>query len=170
MQDAQALCQILSERLKQTLKDNNIKNPLIVGIHTGGVWVAKQLQTHLNIEQDTGSVDISFYRDDFSQRGLHPQVKGSDLPWDIEDRHLILVDDVIKSGRTIRAAMNELFDFGRPLSITLVCLVDIGQRELPIQPDVYALKQELEANEYVELTGPDPLQLKTYTRDVEANS
>lgn len=170
MQDAQALCQILSERLKQTLNDNNIKNPLIVGIHTGGVWVAKQLQTHLNIKQDTGSVDISFYRDDFSQRGLHPQVKGSDLPWDIEDRHLILVDDVIKSGRTIRAAMNELFDFGRPLSITLACLVDIGQRELPIQPDVYALQQELEANEYVELTGPEPLQLKTYKRKVEASS
>lgn len=167
MNNAQDLCQTLADNLSLYLQEKQIDKPLIVGIHTGGVWVADELQKQLTPNEPTGNVDISFYRDDFSQRGLHPQVKGSDLPWDIEDRHLILVDDVIKSGRTIRAAMNELFDFGRPLSITLACLVDVGQRELPINPDVCALKQHLELNEYVELTGPKPLELKKYTRTVE---
>lgn len=171
MENALNLCHTLADKLDLYLENQKIQAPLLVGIHTGGVWVAKELTQRLEQLTDVaGSVDISFYRDDFSQRGLHPQVKGSNLPWDIESRHLILVDDVIKSGRTIRAAMNELFDFGRPLSITLACLVDVGQRELPIQPDVCALVEPLKDNEYIELTGPEPLNIKKYSRTEEACS
>lgn len=115
------------------------KNVVMVGIHTGGAWVAKSLHEQLNLTSELGLLDISFYRDDFSQNGLHPKVKGSVLP-DIENKTVILVDDVIMSGRTIRAAMNELFDYGRPEKIILACLLDVGHRQLPIQADVVGEK------------------------------
>ena len=104
-------------------------------------------------------MDISFYRDDFDERGLSSHAKGSELPDSIEDRDIILVDDVLMSGRTIRAAMNEIFDYGRPTSIQLVCLLDIGQRQLPIQADVVGAKLELTTAQKVKLSGPSPLQL-----------
>ncbi|MAK92435.1 MAG: bifunctional pyr operon transcriptional regulator/uracil phosphoribosyltransferase, partial [Oleibacter sp.] len=100
-----------------------------------------------------------FYRDDFTRHGLHPQVMGSELPDSIEDRHIVLIDDVIMSGRTIRAAMNELFDYGRPASITLISLLDIGRRELPIQPDLTGARLELEEGQLVKLSGPTPMTL-----------
>ena len=93
-------------------------NLVMIGIHTGGTWIANELYKRLNLSTPLGELDISFYRDDFTQNGLHPQVKSSDLP-DIEGKTIILVDDVIMSGRTIRAAMNELFDYGRPEKILL---------------------------------------------------
>ena len=108
---------------------------------------------------ELGILDISFYRDDFDERGLSAHAKGSDLPDSIEDRDIILVDDVLMSGRTIRAAMNEIFDYGRPTSIQLVCLLDIGQRQLPIQADVVGAKIELIAGQKIKLSGPDPLAL-----------
>lgn len=154
------ICQQLAHDLADYLQQQNIHNPLLVGIRTGGVWVAERLQSQLQLSDDaTGVLDISFYRDDFTQHGLHPQVKGSELPESIEDRHIILVDDVIMSGRTIRAAMHELFDFGRPASITLVCLLDIGRRELPIQPDVCGTQLDLADGQLVKLGGPNPLTL-----------
>src|SRR5690554_3009945 len=118
----------LAQNLNRYLQEQDIEQPLLIGIRTGGVWVAERLQQILKIEE-SGSLDISFYRDDFTRKGLHPQVQGSDLPDTVEDRHIVLVDDVIMSGRTIRAGMNELFDYGRPASITLVCLLDIGRAE-----------------------------------------
>lgn len=156
--DAEQLCQQLSQDLKQLIQEQNIDNPFLVGIRTGGAWVADKLQQSLALEAP-GILDISFYRDDFSQRGLAPQVKGSDLPDSIEGRHIILVDDVIMSGRTIRAAMNELFDFGRPASIRLVTLLDIGRRQIPIQPDLCAQTLELAEGQAIKLSGPSPLQL-----------
>ena len=107
----------------------------IVGIHTGGVWVAERLHALLKCTQPFGTLDISFYRDDFSRIGLHPQVKPSNLPFDLEGRDILLVDDVLHSGRTVRAAMNELFDYGRPATIRLAVLIDRGDHELPIRPD-----------------------------------
>lgn len=104
----------------------------LVGIHTGGVWVAERLQSLLGTELLLGTLDISFYRDDFSRIGLHPVVKPSHIPFEVADSHIILVDDVLFTGRTIRAAMNSLFDYGRPASIQLAVLVDRGERELPI--------------------------------------
>lgn len=148
----------LAQNLNRYLHEQDIEQPLLIGIRTGGVWVAERLQQILKIEE-SGSLDISFYRDDFTRKGLHPQVQGSDLPDTVEDRHIVLVDDVIMSGRTIRAGMNELFDYGRPASITLVCLLDIGRRELPIQPDLCGAKLSLSEDELIKLSGPQPLTI-----------
>lgn len=131
----------------------------MVGIHTGGVWIAEKLHQLLKIPQPLGTLDISFYRDDFSRIGMNPQVKPSALPVAIDDMHIILVDDILHTGRTIRAAMNELFDYGRPASITLAVLGVRSGRELPIQADVVGTELQLNEDEHVKLTGPDDLQL-----------
>jgi len=147
----------LAEKLQALLHEKAIDNPLMVGIHTGGLWVATELHRRLNISEPLASLDISFYRDDFSRIGMNPKVKPSNLPPHVEDRHIILVDDVLHTGRTIRAAMNELFDYGRPASITLVCLIDRSGRELPLQADVIGDHVELNEGEHIKLTGPEPL-------------
>jgi pyrimidine operon attenuation protein/uracil phosphoribosyltransferase len=147
----------LADQLQALLDKKAIADPLMVGIHTGGVWVAKKLHKRLSINEPLASLDISFYRDDFSRIGMNPKVKPSKLPPNVEDRDIILVDDVLHTGRTIRAAMNELFDYGRPASITLVCLVDRGGRELPLQADIIGARIELKDDEHIKLTGPEPL-------------
>jgi pyrimidine operon attenuation protein/uracil phosphoribosyltransferase len=133
---------------------------LMVGIHTGGVWIAQVLHEKLAIQEPLGVLDISFYRDDFTRIGMNPQVKPSQLPFSLDDRHIILVDDVLHTGRTIRAAMNELFDYGRPASITLAVLVERSGRELPIQANVVGLHLPLGPGEHVKLSGPEPLTLE----------
>jgi pyrimidine operon attenuation protein/uracil phosphoribosyltransferase len=133
---------------------------VMVGIHTGGVWVAEALHQLLGIQEPLGALDISFYRDDFTRIGMNPQVKPSQLPFSLEDRHIILVDDVLHTGRTIRAAMNELFDYGRPASISLAVLVERDGRELPVEAQVTGIKIELAENEHVKLSGPEPLSLE----------
>ena len=148
----------LAEQLKTLLTDKAIDQPLMVGIHTGGAWVANALHQKLSLEQPLYTLDISFYRDDFSRIGMNPQVKPSNLPSQIDDRHIILVDDVLHTGRTIRAAMNEIFDYGRPASITLVCLVERSGREIPIQADVVGQHLPLDSNQHIKLTGPEPLE------------
>jgi len=155
--------ELLAQLAKQTqalLENKAIDNPLMVGIQTGGVWVATKLHQQLSIQEPLATLDISFYRDDFSRIGMNPKVKPSSLPPEIEDRHIILVDDVLHTGRTIRAAMNELFDYGRPASITLVCLIDRSGRELPMQADIVGQQIELNEGEHIKLTGPDPLSLE----------
>ncbi|HEV7820097.1 MAG TPA: bifunctional pyr operon transcriptional regulator/uracil phosphoribosyltransferase PyrR [Burkholderiales bacterium] len=104
----------------------------LIGIVTGGAWLAERLHAELKLEVPFGTLDVSFYRDDFQRKGLKRKVAPSDIPFDVEGRDLILVDDVLYTGRTIRAAMNELFDYGRPARIRLASLVDRGGRELPI--------------------------------------
>ena len=151
------LLEKLASDLENLLEHRSIDNPLMVGIHTGGAWLAEKLHKRLNIQDELATLDISFYRDDFSRIGMNPQVKPSNLPPQVEDRHIILVDDVLQTGRTIRAAMNEIFDFGRPASITLACLIVRGGRELPVQADVVGQTLELEDNEQIKLTGPEPL-------------
>ncbi|MCK5002247.1 MAG: bifunctional pyr operon transcriptional regulator/uracil phosphoribosyltransferase PyrR [Gammaproteobacteria bacterium] len=148
----------LAEQLKTLLTERSIDQPLMVGIHTGGVWVANALHNKLSLEQPLSTLDISFYRDDFSRIGMNPQVKPSKLPSQIDDRHIILVDDVLHTGRTIRAAMNEIFDYGRPASITLVCLIERSGREIPIQADVVGQHLHLDDNQHIKLTGPEPLE------------
>ncbi len=132
----------------------------MVGIHTGGVWVANKLHQLLGIQEPLGMLDISFYRDDFTRIGMNPQVKPSQLPFTLDDRHIILVDDVLHTGRTIRAAMNELFDYGRPASIVLASLIERSGRELPIEANIVGLSLDLNDDEYVKLTGPEPLGLE----------
>ncbi|UZJ60749.1 bifunctional pyr operon transcriptional regulator/uracil phosphoribosyltransferase PyrR [Pseudomonas sp. KU26590] len=146
--------------LNAHLNQRGIQEPRFIGIRTGGVWVAQALLDALNIESPLGTLDVSFYRDDFSQNGLHPQVRPSELPFEIEGQHLVLIDDVLMSGRTIRAALNELFDYGRPASVTLVSLLDLDAADLPIRPNVTGATLSLGPNERVKLSGPTPLTLE----------
>ncbi|PAU52581.1 bifunctional pyr operon transcriptional regulator/uracil phosphoribosyltransferase [Pseudomonas sp. PIC25] len=153
----------MATALKTHLANRKITEPRFIGIRTGGVWVAQALLDTLGSQEPLGSLDVSFYRDDFTRNGLHPQVKPSALPFEIEDQHLVLIDDVLMSGRTIRAALNELFDYGRPASVTLVCLLDLNARELPIRPDVIGATLSLGEDERVKLLGPTPLTLELQT-------
>ena len=146
--------------LNAHLNKRGIQEPRFIGIRTGGVWVAQALLEALNIQSPLGTLDVSFYRDDFSQNGLHPQVRPSELPFEIEGQHLVLIDDVLMSGRTIRAALNELFDYGRPASVTLVSLLDLDAGDLPIRPNVTGATLSLGPNERVKLSGPTPLTLE----------
>ena len=160
--DTPALVNSLLNQVDQLITTQKLGQPLVIGIHTGGVWLAKVIAEHL--QAPFGQLDIAFYRDDFSKNGLHPQVSPSSLPFNINDRHLLLVDDVLMTGRTVRAAMNELFDFGRPASIKLVTLCSVNQRELPIQADACALTLDLEVGQYLQLDGPETLKLSIIER------
>ena len=139
-------------------------HPIMIGVHTGGVWVAKRLHQNLGLTTPLGSIDISFYRDDFSRIGLNPQVKASEIPDDIEDRCLIFVDDVLQTGRTIRAALNEIFSWGRPAAVQLAVLVERGGRELPIQPDVVGVRLDLNPSQHIKLSGPNTLEFSVSER------
>ncbi len=150
----------MARELTELLKRGGCDNPAMVGIHTGGVWIAEQLHRKLGLSDPLGSLDISFYRDDFTRIGMNPVVRPSRLPFSIDDRHIILVDDVLHTGRTIRAAMNELFDYGRPASILLVTLVERDGRELPIQANVVGSHVQLSTTQHIKLLGPEPLALE----------
>lgn len=145
----------LIARLVDAIAPDLGPDTLIVGIHTGGVWVAERLHALLQRSQPLGTLDISFYRDDFSRIGLHPQVKPSSLPFDLEGRDILLVDDVLHTGRTVRAAMNELFDYGRPATIRLAVLVDRGGHELPIRPDFAGLALSVPSHQNINLSRLD---------------
>jgi pyrimidine operon attenuation protein/uracil phosphoribosyltransferase len=129
--DAEALCVALADAMRGRIDP---AATVLVGIQTGGVWVAERLHAALGLKTAPGSINISFYRDDYSQRGLHANAKTSQIPFDVEGAHIVIVDDVLYTGRTIRAAMNELFDYGRPARIELAVLADRGGRELPVAP------------------------------------
>jgi len=126
--DAEVLCQELARRLRLGVTHSTG----LVGIRTGGAWLAERLHRELGLATPLGTLDISFYRDDFDTAGLHHQVKPSQIPFEVNDAHIVVVDDVLYTGRTVRAAMNELFDYGRPGRIELAVLVDRGERQLPI--------------------------------------
>ncbi len=126
--DAEQLC----ERLATELKPRIGPKTAMVGIHTGGAWIAERLHSRLGIATPLGLMDIAFYRDDYHAQGLHHDPKRTRIAFDVNGRDLLLVDDVLFTGRTVRAAMNELFDYGRPSSIALVVLVDRGGRQLPV--------------------------------------
>ncbi|MDD2988718.1 MAG: bifunctional pyr operon transcriptional regulator/uracil phosphoribosyltransferase PyrR [Zoogloea sp.] len=125
--------------LAETMRPRVTADTCLVGIHTGGVWLAERLHALLGLSQPLGSIDVSFYRDDYAAKGLHPQPQGSRIPFDVEDAHIVIVDDVLYTGRTTRAALNELFDYGRPSRVDLAVLIDRGGRELPIAPSFCAL-------------------------------
>lgn len=155
-----ALLDQLEQQIRQWMHDKGINNPVMVGMHTAGVWVAQALHQRLQLSEALGELSSTFYRDDFSQKGLHRQQKPSRLPFDIENRHILLVDDVIYTGRTLRGAMNELFDFGRPASITVIVLIAREGRELPIEPQIAALREEPGRGFRYQVTGPQPLTLQ----------
>lgn len=157
--DVETLLEGMAQQLQAHLLSQRDDEPLMIGIHTGGVWVAEQLHRRLGLQQPLGSLDISFYRDDFSRIGMNPEVKPSNLPFDVEDRTIILVDDVLQSGRTIRAALNEIFDYGRPARVILAVLLERQGHELPIRADIAGTQIDLAADEQVKLTGPDNMSL-----------
>ena len=126
--DAEAQCRELAEMIRPGLTPDTA----LVGIYSGGAWIAERLRELLGLKEETGLIDVSFYRDDFAEKGLHAQVKPTSIPFDVEGRHIVLVDDVLYTGRTTRAAVNELFDYGRPAAIDLAVLADRGEHELPI--------------------------------------
>jgi pyrimidine operon attenuation protein / uracil phosphoribosyltransferase len=158
--DVAGLLEAMKVNLRAALERRNVQDPAMVGIHTGGLWVAQRLHGLLALQHPLGCLDISFYRDDFTRIGLHPQVKPSHLPFAVDDRHIVLVDDVLQTGRTVRAALNEIFDYGRPATVILAVLVDRGERELPIHADVVGAGMTLGRGEQVKLNGPEPLTLK----------
>ena len=124
--------------------------PLLVGVTSGGVWLAERLQRDLGLLGEFGVLSSSMHRDDFSQRGLSAGGQ-TRLPFDVNGAHVVVVDDVLFTGRTIRAVLNELFDYGRPASVKLVVLVDRGVRELPIQPDLVVARTSLPATQILAL-------------------
>ena len=146
--DAEVLLRSLAAQIGETVGDNTA----LIGIHTGGVWLAERLHGELGLGVALGTLDVNFYRDDFEQRGLRAQVRPSTIPFEVDGRDLILIDDVLYTGRTIRAAMNELFDYGRPASIRLATLIDRGGRELPIAPQFVGAVVAVASDQNIELT------------------
>lgn len=153
----------MADDIIQLMKKKNITQPYMVGIHTAGVWVAQALHqrlvSHLKLEP-LGTLNSSYYRDDFDQRGLNKQTEASQLLISLEGRHLILVDDILFTGRTTRAAINELFDYGRLASLTLAVLIDRGGRELPVEAQIIGLTEKLTRNQSFKLINPDDLTLE----------
>jgi pyrimidine operon attenuation protein/uracil phosphoribosyltransferase len=149
--DAEALYAELREGVKHLLKPDAV----LVGIWSGGAWLAERLQRDLALPGTHGVISSTLHRDDFSERGLVSSKNGgsdpTSLPFAIDGRHIVLIDDVLYTGRTLRAVVNELFDFGRPASVTLAVLVDRGGRELPMAAAFSAAKLVLPATQKLSL-------------------
>ena len=124
----------------------------LVGIHSGGVWLMHRILKTLGKDIPYGTLDAALYRDDYAARGLKTDPKPSDITFDVTDKHIILIDDIFYTGRTTRAAMNELFDYGRPASITLAVLINRGGAQLPIAPNITGAEILLQANQKLQLS------------------
>jgi len=127
----------------------------LVGITSGGAWLAQRLQQDLGLDGEAGTISSSMHRDDFAQRGLSASAAQTSLPFDVDGAHILLLDDVLYTGRTLRAVINELFDYGRPASVKLAVLVDRGGRELPVQADFAAARVSLPENQSLQLARDD---------------
>ena len=160
----------LEAELVSEIAQRDLRDPAMVGIHTGGGWVAEKLHARLGLREPLGLLNISFYRDDFSQIGMHPQVLPSRLPFRVDGRNIILVDDVLYTGRTIRAALNEIFDYGRPARVVLGVLVERDGRQIPVQADCIGGRVALGADEKIKLTGPEPLALVVHSSASKAGA
>jgi pyrimidine operon attenuation protein/uracil phosphoribosyltransferase len=149
--DAEALYADLRRGLQQLLQnDAPPTHPRLVGVASGGVWLAERLQQDLNLPAPIGVLSSSMHRDDFAQRGLATGAK-THLPFEVNGAHLIVLDDVLYTGRTVRAVLNELFDYGRPASVRLAVLVDRGGRQLPVQADLAVARVSLPAEQSLQL-------------------
>ena len=150
--DAEKIYRQLAQRARETFVGEKLK---LVGVHTGGVWLAERLKRDLDVAAPVGILDVSFYRDDFDQSGLKPDVRPSQIAFDVVGSHILLVDDVLNTGRTVRAAMNEIFDYGRPAKIDLAVLIDRGGRELPVAAGIVGATIELPPDVAVVLVRDD---------------
>jgi pyrimidine operon attenuation protein/uracil phosphoribosyltransferase len=158
----------LEVEIKRIIIERQLSDPLMIGIRTGGVWIAEQMHQRININEPLGLLDISFYRDDFSQIGVNPNVKPSQLPPHIEGRDIILIDDVFYTGRTVRAALNEIFDYGRPNQVVLAVLIARDGKQIPLCPDCVGASITLNAGQRIKLTGPEHLAIHIQTLDAAA--
>ncbi|MFN3414803.1 MAG: bifunctional pyr operon transcriptional regulator/uracil phosphoribosyltransferase PyrR [Caldimonas sp.] len=145
--DAEALYVELRQGVRPLLRPDAV----LVGVWSGGAWLAERLQRDLGLPGEHGVISSALHRDDFGSRGLSGAADHTRLPFEVKDRHIVLIDDVLYTGRTTRAVLNELFDFGRPASVTLAVLVDRGGRELPIQPAFSAARVVLPATQRLRL-------------------
>jgi pyrimidine operon attenuation protein/uracil phosphoribosyltransferase len=141
--DPEALVRAMAESMRPRLG----KDAAVVGIYTGGAWVAERLHRALELAAPLGFLAVTLHRDDFGRIGLHRESRRSQIPFPVDGREIVLVDDVLHTGRTIRAALNELFDFGRPRAVRLAVLADRGGRELPMCADYLGAKVDVAADE-----------------------
>ena len=145
-----ALDRIALQILERNVQAEDI---VIIGIHTGGVFLADRIHRIIEerekIRLPSGSLDITLYRDDWSRVSQNPIVKKTDISFEVEGKTLVMIDDVIYTGRTIRAALDAIMDFGRPSSIQLAVLIDRGERELPIQPDYTGMELQVESDQHI---------------------
>jgi pyrimidine operon attenuation protein/uracil phosphoribosyltransferase len=145
--DAEALYADLVEGVRRMIRPDTV----LVGVWSGGAWLAERLQRDLELAGEPGVVSSALHRDDFGSRGMSAGADPTKLPFEVEGRHILLLDDVLYTGRTIRAAINELYDFGRPASVALAVLVDRGGRELPIAAAVSAARITLPGDQRLSL-------------------
>jgi len=146
--DPEKLVRDLAERMRPAID----KDAGLVGIYTGGAWVAERLHRALGLATPLGLLAVTLHRDDFGRIGLHRESRRSQIPFPVDGREVVLVDDVLHTGRTIRAALNELFDFGRPRAVRLAVLADRGGRELPVAADFLGANVPVEAGEELVLS------------------
>ena len=166
--DAEALYRELLGQVRAGL--DGVQDAAIVGIHSGGAWLAERLARDLDLSSRLGSIDVSFYRDDYARKGLHPDVKPTHIRFAVDGATVVLVDDVLQTGRTVRAAINVLFDYGRPSCIRLAALADRGGRELPVAADFVGVHATLEANESLCLQRDETGQLSLTIEQDNADS
>ena len=157
--DAEATLAALADRMRGAIAFD----AKFVGIYSGGAWMAERLAQAIDGDHPVGFIDVSFYRDDFSRKGLKPEVKRTHLPFEIEGATIVLIDDVLYTGRSVRAAINELFDYGRPARIELAVLVDRGGRELPIEATYAGARLAVARNLSVVLSRDDAGKLALTT-------
>ena len=154
--DPEALLNEITTKIDALIKPNSV----IVGIHRGGVWIMEHVLANLKQDIPYGTLDAALYRDDFAQRGLKTELQPTNIPFDVQDKHIILIDDIFHTGRTTRAAINELFDYGRPASITLAVLINRDGAQLPIQPQIVGAAIPLKPNQRFQLSQDSQGKLK----------
>jgi len=157
--DIEPLLETLATEVAAMIDAEGSERCALVGIHQGGAWLARALQQRLALSAEPGTLDIAFYRDDLALGGMQADVRPTRMPINIDGQVIILVDDILYTGRTIRAALNEIFDYGRPAGVRLAVLLERPGRDLPIQADIAAHHIDLPPRQRVKLRGPDPLHL-----------
>ncbi len=146
------LSDISAKILAQLANPLLAENSALIGIHSGGVWLMQRILSQIKTAIPYGTLDAALYRDDYAQRGLKAELQPSNIAFNVQNKHIILIDDIFYTGRTTRAAMNELFDYGRPASITLAVLINRGGAELPITPQIVGAEILLKPNQSLQLS------------------
>jgi pyrimidine operon attenuation protein/uracil phosphoribosyltransferase len=164
--DAEALYRTLLEQVRTGLA--GVPDAAIVGIHSGGAWLAERLASDLGLQHRLGFIDVSFYRDDYAKKGLHPDVKPTRIDFAVDGAVIVLVDDVLYTGRTVRAAINVLFDYGRPERIMLAALLERSGRELPVAADFVASHADIQPGQSLALSRDSAGQLSLTIEDDNA--